>query len=67
MFSDSILIVDEAHNIKDKSDKDQHIVPPILMKAVTYAKNLRLILLSATPMFDSYADLIPILNYLSYY
>lgn len=64
MFSDSVLIVDEAHNIKDKSDKDQHIVPPILMKAVTYAKNLRLILLSATPMFDSYADLIPILNYL---
>lgn len=64
LFSDSIIIVDEAHNIKDKSEKDQHIVPPILTKVATYAKNLRLILLSATPMFDSYTDLIPILNYL---
>lgn len=64
LFSDSVIIVDEAHNIKDKSETDNHIVPPVLIKAAMYSKNMRLILLSATPMFDSYADLIPILNYL---
>ena len=64
LFSDSIIIVDEAHNIKDKTESDHHIVPPVLNKAAMYSKNMRLILLSATPMFDSYADLIPILNYL---
>jgi hypothetical protein len=64
MFSDSIIIVDEAHNIKDTSDKESHIVPPVLTKVATYAKNLRLILLSATPMFNSFVDLIPLINYL---
>lgn len=64
MFSDSILIIDEAHNIKDKSDKDSHIIPPILRKVLGYSKNMRLILLSATPMFNSFTDLIPLVDYL---
>ena len=64
LFSDSVMIVDEAHNIKDNSEKESHIVPPILTKVVTHAKNMRLILLSATPMFNSFSDIVPILNYL---
>jgi hypothetical protein len=64
MFSDAVLIIDEAHNIKDISEKDKHIIPPVLTEVLAYSKNLRLILLSATPMFDKFNDIIPLINYL---
>jgi hypothetical protein len=64
MYSNTLLIIDEAHNIKDASEKKSRIVPPVLMKVLQYADNLRLVLLSGTPMFNEPADLISILNYL---
>jgi hypothetical protein len=43
---------------------DDKIVSNILKLVVRYAQNMRLILLTATPMFDTARDIISILNYL---
>jgi hypothetical protein len=64
MYSNTVMIIDEAHNIKDASEKKSRIVPPVLMKVLEHAENLRLVLLSGTPMFNEPSDLISILNYL---
>lgn len=64
MFSNTLLIIDEAHNIKDIAEKKSRIVPPVLMKVLEHADNLRLVLLTGTPMFNESADLISLLNYL---
>ena len=58
------MIIDEVHNIKDVSDSKAKVVPPVLMKVLLYAENLRLVLLSGTPMFNEPADLVSLLNYL---
>jgi hypothetical protein len=64
MYNNTVLIIDEAHNIKDASENKTRIVPPVLMKVLEHAENLKLVLLSGTPMFNEPADLISILNYL---
>jgi hypothetical protein len=64
MFNNSLLIIDEAHNIKDIAEKKSRIVPPVLMKVLEHADNLRLVLLTGTPMFNESGDLISLLNYL---
>ena len=65
MFNNSVLIIDEAHDLRSGSNiKEEKIVPPILKLVLKYSKNLRLILLSATPMFDKSQNIISLLNYL---
>jgi hypothetical protein len=61
MFSNTIMIIDEVHNIKDSGKKK---LPTLLKKVLEYAINLKLVLLSATPMFDKASDIIDIINYL---
>lgn len=57
-MDNSILIVDEAHNITGNEYGDA------LKKIIKNSKNLRLILLSATPMKNLADDIIDILNFL---
>jgi len=64
MFSNTLIVIDEAHNIKDIAEKKSRIVPPVLMKVLEHADNLRLVLLTGTPMFNEASDLISLLNYL---
>ena len=76
VFSNSIMIIDEAHNIKDvsvgnidlDSDSSKKVMgkrlPPILENIVRIADNMKLILLSATPMFDNATEIIWLLNLL---
>uniref|UniRef100_A0A6C0E5H1 Helicase ATP-binding domain-containing protein n=1 Tax=viral metagenome TaxID=1070528 RepID=A0A6C0E5H1_9ZZZZ len=64
MFNNSLIIIDEAHNIKDIAEKKSRIVPPVLMKVLEHADNLRLVLLTGTPMFNESGDLVSLLNYL---
>ena len=62
IFSNSVLIIDEVHNIKDLNEKTS--VPPMLNKVVDYAENMKLLLLSATPMFNEAAEIIFLINLL---
>lgn len=61
-FSNSVMIIDEAHNIKQGDDMKK--VPPILEKVLKYSENMKLILLSATPMFDNSTEIVWLLNLL---
>ena len=64
-FSDRILIVDEIHNLRDDSIID-HSKEALeyLDKVVRYSKNLRLIVMSATPMFNKASEIQWLLNLL---
>ena len=71
-FEDSVMIIDEVHNIgkpmKVKLDEDGNPVeteePSKLLnyieKIVGLTKNLKLLLLSATPMFNEPSDIVPL-------
>lgn len=61
-FSNSVLIVDEAHNIKD-TNRDKQI-PKILEEVLDNADELKLILLTATPMFNEPNEIVFLLNLL---
>ena len=67
-FNDRLIIIDEVHNIRladDSNRKEMQQVAAVLMKVVKYAKGMRLLLLSATPMFNSYREIIWITNLLN--
>jgi Type III restriction enzyme, res subunit/Helicase conserved C-terminal domain len=63
MFSNSVFVIDEVHNISSH-DKTFKKVPPVLQSIVSNAHNMKFILLSATPMFDSPKEIIFLLNLL---
>jgi len=59
-FSDTVMIIDEVHNIKQSSELK--VLPPLLEKVVKNAINMKLLLLSATPMFDTSNEIIFLIN-----
>ena len=61
-FNNRLVIIDEVHNIRVSDDKKDKRVAQELFKLVKYADNLRLLFLSATPMYNSYKEVIWLLN-----
>ena len=62
-YRNRIFIIDEVHHIKSiATDNLTKKVPPILEAIVTYGKNIKLIMMSATPMYDSPKEIIFLLN-----
>ena len=63
-FSNRLIIIDEVHNIRisDDNKPGKKKVAQELFKLVKYADNLRLLLLSATPMYNSYSEIIWLVN-----
>lgn len=61
-FSNSVLIIDEAHNIKDSTEGK--LIPKVLDEVLTHAEEMKLILLSATPMFNDPREIVFLLNLL---
>jgi len=61
-FDNTVMIIDEVHNIKETSDSK--VLPKLLKRVLEIVKNMKLILLSATPMFDKPTEIIDILNLL---
>lgn len=64
-FSNRMLVIDEVHNIRLSKEGKVKSSSENLGKLVTYTQNMKLLLLSATPMFDSYSEIIWILNLLN--
>ena len=56
-FNNRLIIIDEVHNLKS-NNKDA----AYLLNLVKYAENLRLLFLSATPMFNDPKEIIWLLN-----
>lgn len=63
-FSDTVFIIDEAHNIRITGDNSTKISPPIIERVIKYSKNTKLVLLSATPMYNSMKEIVWIINLL---
>ena len=63
-FSNRMLVIDEVHNIRLSKEGKVKASSDNLGKLVEATTNLKLLLLSATPMFDSYSEIIWILNLL---
>ena len=65
MFSDTVMIIDEVHNIKETaSSSDLKVLPPILKRVISNSTNMKLVLLSATPMYDNATEIVYLLNLL---
>ncbi len=61
-FSNTVLIIDEAHNIKDTTEGK--MIPKVLDEVLSNADEMKLILLSATPMFNEPQEIVFLLNLL---
>ena len=64
-YSNSLVVIDEVHNIRISDDNENKNVAKNLMFLVSVVSNIRLLLLSATPMFNSYKEIVWLLNLLN--
>lgn len=60
MFGGSIVVIDEAHQLRGENA----IVYNALSRVLRVCGDMKLLLLTATPMFNSPADILPLLNLL---
>lgn len=63
-FNDRLLVIDEIHNVRNDGDKNK-VVADNLLFLIRSADRMRLLLLSATPMFNSCKEIIWLLNLLN--
>ena len=61
-FNNRLIIIDEVHNIRITDDNKDKRVAQELLKLVKNVDSLRLLLLSATPMYNSYKEIIWLVN-----
>jgi hypothetical protein len=61
LFNNRLVIIDEIQNVRVDSN-DNKVVAQELMKLVKNTDNMKLLLLSATPMYNSYKEIIWLLN-----
>ena len=61
-FSNRLIVIDEVHNIRKTEDNENKKVAINLEFLVKSAENMRFLLLSATPMYNSYKEIIWLLN-----
>ena len=70
MYSDRLIIIDEVHNIRDDPDDKSGDLAKMDVKSTTeafqtlvqHADNLKLLLLTGTPMYNDYTEIIWLLN-----
>jgi hypothetical protein len=63
LFNNRLIIIDEVHNITLAQDnKEAKKVGSMLMRIARYAQNIRLLLLSATPVYNNYKEIIWLTN-----
>ena len=61
-FDNRLIVIDEVHNIRKTEDNANKKVAIFLEMMVKVAQNVRLLLLSATPMYNSYKEIVWLLN-----
>jgi len=61
-FNDRLIVIDEVHNIIGKEDNDNKRTSNMLVRLVKHCRNVRLLFLSATPMYNSHLEIIWLLN-----
>ena len=61
-FDNRLIVIDEVHNIRKTDDNENKKVAINLELLVKSGLNMRFLLLSATPMYNSYKEMIWLLN-----
>ena len=61
-FNNRLIVIDEVHNIRKTDDNENKKVAINLELLVKSALNMRFLLLSATPMYNSYKEIVWLLN-----
>lgn len=78
LFSDHLIIIDEAHNLRDMEDdeaeesdkakqtdaKEGKKLTPLLKQIIQVSEGLRLMLMTATPMYNTAPEIVFLLNLL---
>ena len=66
LFNNRLVIIDEVHNIRIMQDnKEAKKTASLLMRVCKYAENMRMLLLSATPVFNDPREIIWLTNLLN--
>jgi hypothetical protein len=64
-FSNRVVIIDEVHNVRSVADEGKKkIAPPRLLEVIEHAENVKLVLLTATPMFNEASEIVWLANLL---
>lgn len=63
-FDDALIIIDEVHNLRTTEDKKSNdkMTGKLLTVVAKYSQNMRLLLLTATPMYNNPKEIIWLLN-----
>jgi len=61
-FEGRLIVIDEIHNIRKAEDAESKKVAANFEILVAAVRNLRLLFLSATPMFNSYKEIVWLMN-----
>ena len=61
-FDNRLIVIDEVHNIRKTDDNENKKVAINLEFLVKSAQNMRFLLLSATPMYNNYKEIVWLLN-----
>ena len=61
-FSNRLIVIDEVHNLRISGDSPNKKIGQNLLDMVKYSDTLKLLLLSATPMFNSHKEIVWLLN-----
>ena len=61
-FNNRLIVIDEVHNIRKTEDNENKKVAINLDILVKAAENMRILLLSATPMYNNYKEIVWLLN-----
>lgn len=64
IFSDRLIIIDEAHNLRMPSDVGNKQIASTFITILKQTKNVKLLLMTATPMFNDSYEIISMLNLL---
>ena len=61
-FNERLIVIDEIHNIRKSEDNENKKLALYLELLVKASQNIRLLFLSATPMYNSYKEIVWLLN-----
>ena len=61
-FENRLIIIDEVHNIRFTDDNKSKRIAGELFKLVSNVENLRLLFLSATPLYNTYKEIVWLIN-----
>ncbi len=64
IFSDRLIIIDEAHNLRNPSETGKKQISTAFKTLLRHVSNVKLVLLTATPMFNNAKEIVWTLNLL---